>query len=244
MTNLHACGRGLATLCLILCWAVATPLAQSSGGEQKAQAEVGSATPAGFRLSAGDGIELKFFYNPELNDSMVIRPDGCVSLPLVGDVTLQGKTIAEAAKDLEGLYREFLIVPSISIQVRSYGSQKVYVGGEVSRPGVVPLSSRLTVLEAIMEVGGIKHTGNTSKVILIRKNGEGLPERREIVLRGKKNEAVPDAALALMPFDIILVPETKVARLDRWIDQHIRQMIPLTLSAGFSYLGNAGGVVR
>lgn len=247
MNGLYTVARGLSILFLISSWAATAAFAQAADDGPEAKQSLPAAATgrtAEYLLSAGDSIELKFFYNPELNDSMLIRPDGRVSLPLVGDVMLQGKTVTESCKNLEQLYKPFLKVPSISIQVRSYGSQKVYVGGEVNRPGTVSLSGPLTILEAIMEVGGIKHTGNASAVVLIRKNENGLPERRDIVLQRKKNEAAPEASTELKPFDIILVPETKVAKLDRWVDQHIRQMIPLTLSAGFSYLANAGGIVR
>jgi polysaccharide export outer membrane protein len=191
-----------------------------------------------FRLSPGDVIEIKFFYNSELNDSMQIRPDGCIALPLIGDVELRNKTVAEASKMLEALYAPFLKTPSVTIQVRGFASQKVYVGGEVFRPGAISLAGELTILDAIMEAGGAKHTGKKSSAILLRKGENGLRVMQVISLRNSKGEPSRAAAMLLRPFDVVLVPETGIARVDRWVDQNIRQVIPISLSAGFSYLFN------
>jgi polysaccharide export outer membrane protein len=127
------------------------------------------------------------------------------------------------------------------VQVRSFASQKVYVTGEVVRPGIIGLPGEMTLIAAIGEAGGIKPTGNVKSVVLIRKGPDDRPEARKIVLRDG-NKLTADAGLLLRPYDIVLVPETKIARLDRWVDQHIRQLIPGNMVLGFSYiLNNAGG---
>jgi protein involved in polysaccharide export with SLBB domain len=193
---------------------------------------------ANFRLSAGDVIDVRFFYNPELNEKVQIRPDGHISLALSGDVDLSNKTIAEATQHLESVYQKFLKTPAVTIQVLSYAAQKVYVGGEVVRPGVVNLPGRMTVLEAVMDTGGVRHTGRSSSVVLIRKGESGTPVVRKISMKNVNNEPSEASLTVLQPYDVILVPESTVARLDRWVDQHIRQMIPATMTAGWSYLQN------
>ena len=225
---------------LLLCAAAVPALAQEGRESEVSTPRPQPSTDQSqeFRLSPGDVIELKFFYNPELNDSMQIRPDGRIALPLIGDVDLRNKTVAEASKMLETLYAPFLKTPSVTIQVRGFASQKVYVGGEVFRPGVISLAGELTILDAIMEAGGAKHTGKKSSAVLLRKGEDGSRVLQVISLRGSKGEPSRASAMLLRPFDVVLVPETRIARVDRWVDQNIRQVIPLSLTAGFSYLFN------
>lgn len=192
-------------------------------------------TAAVYRLMQGDVVEIRFFFNPELNESVTIRPDGRVSLQLAGEIVLAGKTIAEASSEIEKLYEKEIRTPRVSIQVRGFGAQKVFVTGEVLRPGPITLPGTITVLQAISEAGGIKGTGDTKTIVLIRKGPDGSPVGRKLTLSAKGMPA-PDAATPLSPFDVVVVPESGIARADRWVDQHIRQLIPLNLSAGFTYL--------
>ncbi len=188
-----------------------------------------------YRLNPGDTIELRHFFNPELNEQMQIRPDGRVWLQLIGEVDLAGLTVQEAATMLEDLYRKEVRTPKISIQIRGFALQKVYVTGEVLRPGVLGLPGPMTVLDAINEAGGIKHSGNQKMIVLIHKGPDGKPVGKKLQLYQKKRLAA-DASIQLNPFDVVVVPETKVAHLDRWVDEHIRQVIPFNTAAGFTYL--------
>jgi polysaccharide biosynthesis/export protein len=195
-----------------------------------------AAVPAAlYRLNLGDVIEVRLFYNPEMNESVQIRPDGRISLPLVGEVEVAGKTIPEASGMISALYAKEVFTPKVTIQVRSYAAQKVYIGGEVPRTGIIPLPGTMTVFEAISEAGGVKNTGNKHLAILIRKNSGGLPEGRRLKLY-EHGVLTADASTPLAPFDVILVPESKISRVDRWVDQSIRQMIPVTMTSGFNYL--------
>ncbi len=192
--------------------------------------------PAEYRLQFGDTVDVRFFYNPEINEqNVVIRPDGRISLQLIGDVQFAGKTVEEVCRDLEEQYAKILKTPRASVQIRAYGAQKAYVTGEVPRPGTIQLTSTMSVLAAINEAGGVTIRGNRNRAVLVRRMSDGKPAQREIKLFENK-QPTQDALLALQPFDVILVPETKIARADRWVDQHIRQLIPLNMNAGFTYL--------
>jgi protein involved in polysaccharide export with SLBB domain len=188
-----------------------------------------------YRLAQGDVIEVRLFYNPELNEQMQIRPDGHISLSLIGDADVAGKTIPEAAAMLEKLYASEVRTPKVVIQVRTFSGQKVYVTGEVIRPGVINLPRAMTVFEAISEAGGVKPTGNTKLAILIRKGPDGLPKGYRLAL-SKGGAPTAAASTILGSFDVVMIPESKTSRVDRWVDQNIRQLIPVTLSAGFSYV--------
>jgi polysaccharide biosynthesis/export protein PslD len=233
-----------ALVCLLM-----TCLAPVSGAQEATPADISAAQPGGsstseptnappeYRLSAGDVIELKFFYDPELNDSVQIRPDGLISLPLVGEINLKNKTPGEATRELELLYSKSLKTPSITLQVRSFGGQKVYVGGEVNRPGTVNLMNDLSVLEVMMDAGGAKTTASKF-VLLLRRSSDNRVIVQKISLVSHNNQPSEAVLTRVRPFDVVLVPESKIAHADRWVDQHIRQLVPATMAVGFSYLFN------
>jgi polysaccharide export outer membrane protein len=182
-------------------------------------------------LSPGDGIDFKFFHTPELNDTQTVRPDGKITLQLIGEVTVQGKTPEELRAELIKLYTPELRNPEIAVIIRSLSDRRVYVGGEVNKPGVVPMPGRLTALEAIIEAGGFKmETANLQTVAVIR--------QREGKLRGSlidfsqtpKGEA--GLPFYLEPRDIIFVPETAIVKVDRWMDQYIYRILPMLKNVG------------
>lgn len=93
-----------------------------------------------YRLSAGDKLDIKFFYNPELNETVVVRPDGRISLQLVDEVAVAGITPAQIDVLLTSKYSRELKRPDVTVIVKSFGVQQVYVGGEVGRQGPVKFS--------------------------------------------------------------------------------------------------------
>ena len=125
--------------------------------------------PAALVLGPGDGIDIKFFHTPELNENQTIRPDGKITLQLVGEVSAQGKTPEALKAELIRLYTAELRNPEIAVIVRSLYNRRVYVGGEVKTPGLVLMPSRLTALEAIMQAGGFDpRTAKHDSVVIIR----------------------------------------------------------------------------
>ena len=142
---------------------------------------------------------------------------------------------------MEQLYSKSLKTPSITLQVRSFGGQKVYVGGEVNRPGTVNLMNDLSVLEVMMDAGGAKTTASKF-VLLLRRSSDNRVIVQKISLVSHNNQPSEAVLTRVRPFDVVLVPESKIARADRWVDQHIRQLVPATMAVGFSYLFN-GAVI-
>jgi polysaccharide export outer membrane protein len=222
-------------------------LAVPVGAQQKISPQAGpnnapveTADNAEYRLQPGDTVDIRFFFNSELNEQGVqIRPDGRISLQLVGDVTLSGRTPAEVAAELEKAYANVLKTPRITIQIRGFAAQKAFISGEVPRPGTISLASPMTVLAAIGEAGGITARGNRTSVVLIRKMPDGSPGMRTLQLYVNGHPTVA-ALTPLQPFDLVLVAESKITQLDRWVDQYIRQLIPANLNAGFTYLWQHG----
>lgn len=186
-------------------------------------------------LQPGDVLQVKFLYWPELNEEkQSIRPDGKISLQLIGDVQAEGKTPDELRNDLLTLYQDKLIEPEIAVVVNSLDSHRVYVGGEVLQPGLVMINGRLTVLEAIMKCGGFrKQSAKMSSVVVIRQR-DGKQFAQSLDLR----QAIEDPQsepFYLEPYDVVFVPRTAIDQLDQWVDQYINQIVPRSVHFGFQY---------
>ncbi len=159
-------------------------------------------------IQPGDKLDIKFFYNPELNESLAVRPDGRISMQLAHEVMVAGKTPAELTKTLESYYQKVLEKPEITVIVRSFSLYKVYVGGEVNKPGTIVLSSPMTALQAIFAAGGLKDTALISEVIVIRRNSKNQNKPLVIPVNLKKaiNGSDPSQDISLMPDDVVYVP--------------------------------------
>jgi protein involved in polysaccharide export with SLBB domain len=188
-----------------------------------------------YRIQVGDELDIKFFYNPELNEKVTVRPDGRISLQLVHDVMVAGLTPSESTKLLTQKYAPELKKPEIAVIVRSFGAHKIYVDGEVNKSGMFPLIGYMTVLQAISQAGGMKDTARKGEVLIIRR-GEG---NKPLVSSVNLNKVVDGTDILqdipLKPFDIVYVPRSSIANVNVWVDQYIRKNIPIDFSTGFGY---------
>jgi polysaccharide biosynthesis/export protein len=177
-------------------------------------------------LAPGDEIEVKFFYVPELNEIQKVRPDGKITLQLVGEVVAQKKTPLELKNELINLYESELKKPEIAVIVRSLSNQRVYVGGEVFTPGMIELPGSITVLEAIILAGGFNmETANLKKIVVIRnKDGQQHKEFLDYHKALEDPEDVP--VFNLQPLDIVYVPSKTIIKINQWVDQYINKIIP------------------
>jgi polysaccharide export outer membrane protein len=122
------------------------------------------------KLSPGDAIKLSFPGASELNQSQKIRADGKVNLPLVGEVTAAGKTLANFQSELAGLYKSQLRNSEVLVTLES-GVANVVVSGFVNKPGKLSFDRPTTVFQAIMEAGGVSPYGSLSNIHLVRTVG-------------------------------------------------------------------------
>lgn len=186
-------------------------------------------------LKPGDVLQVKFLYWPELNeDGQTIRPDGKISLQLIGDITAEGRQPETLRQELLALYKDKLLEPEISVVVRSLDSHRVYVGGEVLSPGLVPMNGRLSVLEAIMQAGGPrKESARLGSVVIVRQQGAQQYATTVDVRRGL--ESPESASFQLAPRDIVYVPRTAIDRVDQWVEKYINQVIPRSIHTNFTF---------
>jgi polysaccharide biosynthesis/export protein len=168
-------------------------------------ATAGVATPPGYVIGVDDDLSIKFWKDPELSAEVTVRSDGKVSLPLLNDVQADGYTPEQLNDVLAKAAAKFVGEPNVTVIVKAIRSRKVYVLGEVSKPGVVQLNTDMNVLQLIATVGGLLEYADKGGIVVVR--NENGKERRfkfnyEQVIRGK------DVAqnIALKPGDTVIVP--------------------------------------
>jgi polysaccharide export outer membrane protein len=273
-------------------------------------------------LHNGDTLDIKVYNLPELNEGVVIRPDGMITTLMGDELRAAGITASQLAARLTDTYSKNFRSPKVAVSVAGFSNQKVFVGGEVALPGMFPLDGELTVasaiiraggaketaemngvmlvrgtehrpvdvaailasqapdvalqpgdmvyvpkstvnvyvggevaqpgletvqgnlsaLAAIIKAGGAQHTASLRSVVLIRNSGvAGKPEIRLLNLHDTLKGRGQD--LPLHAFDIVYVPRSRIANIDQFVDQYMRQISPVPLNGGFSYLLNSSGSV-
>lgn len=154
-----------------------------------------------------DVLDITVWRNADLSKQVLVRPDGRVSLPLIGDITAVGKTAAELAEAISAKLKEFKENPQVSIVVKEVNSYAIYVLGEVAKPAKYPLKSKTTILQAITLAGGFLPTAARNKLVVFRfgENGEKDEKIRasydDIVLRDGAGQNI-----MLKPGDTLVVP--------------------------------------
>jgi protein involved in polysaccharide export with SLBB domain len=177
-------------------------------------------------IEAGDTLQIRYTFHQELNQDVVVRPDGKVTVHQIGDVEVAG--FAPAALEVELVRRSSarLRSPEIVVSISKFSEKTVYVGGEVGKPGSVAYRRGLTPLQAIIAVGGFKEGARLDTVVLVRSGGQGdrfisrTLNLTDVVAKGEPE------SVQLAPQDVIYVPRTPIADANIWVKQHITEMLP------------------
>jgi polysaccharide export outer membrane protein len=192
-------------LCAVL---LALLVAQSTSGQSsntgQTQPAATSVLPKDYVIGIEDILNVVSWRDKELSAEVVVRPDGKISLPMLNDVPAAGMTPEQLAAAVQKAATKFVRDPGITVIVKEIHSRKVYVVGEVAKPGSVPLGSELNVLQAIAAAGGFTEAANKGAVVIVRSEN-GQEHRYKFnyndVVRGK-NVA---QNIRLVPGDTILI---------------------------------------
>lgn len=171
---------------------------------------------AEYKLRSGDTIELDFRLSPELNQTVLIDPDGSVSLQVIGRVQLAGLSVQQARELIIAKESQHLVNPEINIQVTNFQHFYVVVAGEVYSPQKIEMRDDMTALQAIILAGGVKISGRETQVLLYRRVNAEFAEVHKLNMRIKKTSQLEND-MKLEPGDLILVPRNKVESVARYV---------------------------
>jgi protein involved in polysaccharide export with SLBB domain len=193
-----------------------------------ANAEVWRAASAddSYVIQPGDQLAIDFYLSPEFNDQVGVRPDGQITLRMVGDLHAAGLTPAALANEIDHGYLKELKSPDAVVHVKNMPSRQVYVQGQVTKPGAFPLDPGMTALEAISQAGGVTKEANDT-VLLIRRDTCGTPHALKVNLAAATEHPEGNDDAALMPHDILVVPDSRIASMDKFVEQYIRGLMPV-----------------
>jgi polysaccharide biosynthesis/export protein len=187
---------------------VSLPAQEAGKGESKAaqpQTPAAATTDASYKIGPQDVLRIDVWKEPEISRSVPVRPDGKVSLPLLNDVQAAGLTAMELANVITDGLKKFMNSPQVTVSVSEINSRRVYVTGEVTRPGAFPLLPNMTVLQALTSAGGFTQFARIKNIYVLRTEaGKQVkhPFNYKDVVNGKR----PEDNITLQPGDTIVVP--------------------------------------
>jgi protein involved in polysaccharide export with SLBB domain len=188
-----------------------------------------------YPLRVGDSLDVKFFYDPQLNEHVVVRPDGRISLQLIGEVDAVGMTPDELRQDLVARYDGFLRDPEVAVIVREFTRGKIYVGGQVARPGEIELVGTMSALQAVMLAGGFNHGAEERSVVILRNRGGSEPAKFFAINLREQLDRVRYTDVQLEPSDILYVPQTQVAQVAEFFKEYVNEIIPIYRNMGLNF---------
>jgi polysaccharide biosynthesis/export protein len=161
--------------------------------------------PAGYIIGPEDVLTILFWRDKDMSGDVTVRPDGKISTPLLNDIQAAGLTPEELRVRINNEAAHYIEDPNATVVVKQINSRKVFIAGEVEKPGVYPLSGPMSVLQLIANAGGFKEYAKRDAVLIVRKEDGRqvqLPFDYNAVMRGKKlNQNVE-----LKPGDTVVVP--------------------------------------
>ena len=164
----------------------------------------GVALPAGYVIGPEDILSVVFWREKDWSADVVVRPDGKISLPVLNDVPATGLTPEQLGKNIAAAAGKYINAPNVTVVVKEIHSRKVFVVGEVGKPGSVQLGSDMSVLQVLSEAGGLLEHAKRSGIVVVRTEN-GREQRFKFnyndVVSGKR----PEQNIKLRPGDTIIV---------------------------------------
>ena len=162
-------------------------------------------------IGAGDALQINVWRNPELSLNVTVRPDGKISLPLIEDLPVAGKTPTQMARDVEKQLSQYVQNPIVTILVNGFVgplSRQIRVVGEATKPQALPYRADMTALDVMIAVGGLTDFAAGNRAIIVR-----MVEGKTKTYRVKLDDLVKDgdvrANVPMLPGDILMIPQTR-----------------------------------
>lgn len=183
-----------------------------------------------YRVDTGDVMDISVWQVEELHREVVVRPDGMISFPLIGDVFVAGCTLDEITENITEKLKIYIKHPQVSIIVKDFGGKKIVILGEVSGPGIIRFTEPIRILEALALSGGFQETAGLKSVLVIRGDLQNYTEVIVInvvdILKGNLGENI-----YIQKDDIVYVPRNFIGN----VGYFVRQISPLLGAASTYY---------
>jgi polysaccharide export outer membrane protein len=157
-------------------------------------------------IGTEDVLAIVVWKDPEVSRTVPVRPDGKISLPLIGDLQASGRTPTELKNFIADGLKAYITNPEVAVIVQEVRSRKFNIVGQVSKPGTYALADKVTILDAIAAAGGFQQFAKPSKIYVLRRARDGsqlkLPFNYKEVINGKRS----DQNVELMPEDTVVIP--------------------------------------
>lgn len=179
-----------------------------------------------YRIQRGDKLSIKFFSHPELNEpSLVVRPDGFISPQIVDEMRAEGRTVAELKKELERAYVEVLLDPIITVSVVEFITPRIFVGGQIGKPGRYEMREAKTLVQAIFVAGGFTADAHRRMVIHARPDGRGDWQIQTVDVLSVLDKKSAGKDVVLQDGDYVFVPDSRTSRVSKAVET-FRGLLP------------------
>lgn len=221
-------GCAIVMLLSLVCMAQATGQASSAAASPALSGEVQPGQQSAdvphftdryprYRISPGDAFDLVFEFSPEFNQSVIVQPDGFVTLKDIGDVHIAGETVPIVTSRLQSAYGKILANPSISIVLKDFNRPYFIANGEVGKPGKYELRANTTVTEGVAIAGGFLASSKHSQVLLFRHVDDEWVQARIINVKRMVKKRSLKEDMYLQPGDMLYVPKNAISKIDAFL---------------------------
>ena len=199
------------------------PVAKLSSTEAAPDTASQPATPqlqqrnARYHLAAGDSFEVSFELSPEFNQTVVVQPDGYVTLKAVGDVTVVGQTIPELTQTLRTAYSKMLNDPLIVVVLKDFEKPYFVADGQVAHPGKYDMRGTVTLTEAVAIAGGFTEAAKHSQVLLFRRVNDQWLSAKIFNIKDMEKRHDLHEDPTLRPGDMLIVPKNQLSKIKPFI---------------------------
>lgn len=162
--------------------------------------------PTEYQIQPGDVLDVSVWKEEDLTKSVLVRPDGAISFPLVGDLTVTNKSPAQVASDLSQKIKQFIPEPVITVSVQQISGNQVFVIGKVNRPGPFLATRYLDVTQALSMAGGTSTYAAVNKIKILRRNENGQQKAISFEYGDIEKGKNLDQNIILRAGDVVIVP--------------------------------------
>ncbi len=195
-------------LAIAACLAVAGCMTSYPDAPQKSFMEEDKSE---YLIGPGDSLKVFVWRNPDLTTSVPVRPDGRISVPLIENVIAAGKTPSQLGAEIEVILKEYIQEPRVTIIVTSFVgpfAEQIRIVGEATQPRAISYKKDMTILDAMIQVGGLTEFAAGNRAVIVRKV-DGQEQIYRVRLKDLLRGGDVSANVELVPGDIIIVPETR-----------------------------------